>query len=327
VNLEKWTDASLSQAPHGHNGLNCSQAKPLGSQIPPLATPSPRAQDRTINGWNKTPIGVSMARPKTRFVIEAGQQLSELFSVWERPNGDLMIVPKKVDQLGEGVVDLYDDLKEHRVSVHVSPSSPGITIVQHAYFTNGNLAKSYAFILPKNSRFLWQIYGFSAADLEQNRYKCIPKANDQLKILGSYQPKNSVLIYFVIISTSGTWNKPPFVLNEIKAEFSKFDVTVYWGYIASTSFHQGHIIFPATARTTEYGGTKREYRNSDGFKSLTRGELKHALDYQMEHFINLHQMKLIRFLKSFPEYNNEFEKELSDIRMIMKHPLLDLSIN
>jgi hypothetical protein len=260
-----------------------------------------------------------MTKLRTRFVIGVGEQVSELFSVRERPYGDLVVIFNNSYQHGDAVANTYTDTLEHRVSVHVSPNSAGNTVVQHLRLADGSYRKVYAFILPRNGRLLWPLLMASCQNLAPEHYKSEPREGDIKISMGAYDPRYNVLIYFILVTAPPEFSiRAPFGMNYVKATFSNFSVMAYWAFMASPSTHQGDVLVPSTAWSLEEGVNKSEYKLASPAIAKTRGEIEHLTRRVIDQYVENQYVRLKHIFASkgdvFPEHH------LDMMRMILRDP-------
>lgn len=215
-------------------------------------------------------------KAKTRFVVRTGDQLSELFSVRETTQGDLVVLYKRPDQVGPGYK--FDDLREWRVSAHLSPNSPGFTFVSHFVFDDRQ-EKIYAHYLPRHGKVFAPVCAMACCDMSQERYRSQPSAKDRIVEVGSYNPALATFTFFLVISTGQASLDGFTPLNCSEYQFRHFRVSVLWAYQYLPSFHQGSILVIATA----IGSSRIENLRSStrrGISELIRTILPRLADSQ-----------------------------------------------
>ena len=234
---------------------------------------------------------------KTRFVIQAEGQLSELFSVRERTNGDLVVLGKKSNQIGSGIADKYWAVEELRMSIHVSPNSPGTTIVQHVRLAN-SYSRIYAFVTPRDRQLTWLLFAALCQDLSAAHYETQSRQSDATVSLGAYRPRFSALIYFVVLTSAGGIISPPHGFNVITSKFRVFDLHVIWAYLPAPSIHQGEYFISATSLTLESDDLKHERRLQVKGEGHSRGELRSLIKDVVNQMVRMHTFKLQRLFAS-----------------------------
>jgi hypothetical protein len=238
-----------------------------------------------------------MSKRKTRFTIETPTQVSELFSVRERSNGDLVLLLKMSNQVGDGHADTYDDLAENRISAHVSPNSQGRTFIHHVK-TSEDYTRHYANVVPNGGSTAWPLIAVICADLERPHYASDPASRDTRHSLGFYNPRFSVLCYFVVISDRDQKIRPIQNMQSITVSFSVFSLHVSWAYLMGTSFHQGNIYFNANAISNESHDGQFNYSKAPSTISRSRGELVNWVRKTCAHMSASHCMKLERVFRN-----------------------------
>lgn len=215
-----------------------------------------------------------MAKSRTRFVIKANNQVSELFGVVELASGDLSIIPKHAERAQRDGEQAHE-ITKYRTSVHVSPSSDGPTIVRHVSTAGGLYERLYANVSRTETPLLWPVMAMLSQDRFRYRYACKPKVRDKVISLGTYCPLTSALAYVVILTDRGCDKPPaPGFLNHTFAEFSRFALHVFWGFIPMPSTNQGRGIYPQTGLLVEQGRQKTEDLLLPALKSRTPAQLQ-----------------------------------------------------
>lgn len=246
-----------------------------------------------------------MPEHKVRFTITANSQTSELFSVLEKKSTDLIINIKRSNQYSDGPLNQdFSNVKESRITVHNSPKSKGITINYHTDTELRGKVSHSNFITPRHGNLLCPIIAVHTPDIEKEMYLPNIGKNDITVDMGWYNPSSQSLMYAIVISDK---YHDYFIsgFSKVYYEFSSFRIQVFYGYMCSTSFHQGGIMTFATAEPT-VNGSKGKIVFPDA-RSYRMGQLRDCLLYIFEKFGENNADRLIRY---FEKENVEISKEL-----------------
>lgn len=214
-----------------------------------------------------------MPRSRTRFVIEANSQCSELFGVVELMSGDLTILPKRSELVSRDVGQT-EGLSEYRITVHVSPNNDGPRIVRHVKTNDGNYERLYAKVTRSGDMLLWPLVSTLSQNRFHKRYACHPSKADRIVSLGNYCPYTSALLYTLILTDAESpFSVFPQFLNHTVAQFRRFAIHVFWGFIPMNSTNRGHSFHPKTALTLEKDGKHVRSHTGSPTKSRTPNEI------------------------------------------------------
>ncbi|CAN5320577.1 hypothetical protein BH11PSE5_BH11PSE5_20970 [soil metagenome] len=261
-----------------------------------------------------------VSKASARIVIDTLSQTSEIFSVRERNDGNLIISFRRPDEMGDPLVDVYSKVLDVRISIHVSPASTGHTFVHHIRQADGTYSKFYAKVEPSHGRFIWPLLGSSSADLSQARYLAPPVDGERRISLGKYNPQFGTLLYFVIITNAGLPMRAPHQLNSQQIDFAAFSVHVFWGFLQAPSFHQGNIIHMVQGWTIEHPQGQSSHKVIEFAPTWNRGQLASLLKKLSTQFILVHEAKLTRYLVAQGANANEIQ--LDQLRGITRSPLM-----
>ncbi len=200
---------------------------------------------------------------KIRLTIEVNEVDRELFSVVERKSGDVMIFVKAAVDVSPGEGAEFQEVKEQRFSVHVSPKSPGHTVKQTLRTARGQITTS-ALVMPRSltarsaggiilkpkSQFCWPIFMVRPPSLENERYLSKPKPADRRISIGSFSPKLANLVYMVIVTSPDILDIPITRdrTNLQTLPFSRFNVHVMHGFSIAPTVGVGDFVTFATSQ-------------------------------------------------------------------------------
>lgn len=187
-------------------------------------------------------------KPKTRFTITVDGLARELLSVREGPQGDLIVVIKKTDEMTFG--DYHGALDEQRYSIHPSHKSDGFTITHRVLFKEEVKADTYSHVKPIAGRFCWIVSGRACADLSPPQYISTPRGQDTMVSLGAYDPSLATFCYFVIASDRETNLRHEFSglpLNVVSKRYGHFTFWLLYGFLNLPSTPMGAVTAIATA--------------------------------------------------------------------------------
>lgn len=183
-------------------------------------------------------------RKKTRVGIETLHSQAELFSVHERPSGDLIILIKRNNFhiVDEGFTV---PLLEERLTVHVSPCSPGHTITRKVILENGNHRLDRNIVLYKDGAMRWPLFGKRPAFLDAPVFAMRNRPCDVVVDIGRFDPRYNNLIFVLIVKSKMTEMIMPWGgWNAGKIAFAQFDLVLMWAFAPITSLEQGDTVYP-----------------------------------------------------------------------------------
>ena len=251
-----------------------------------------------------------MAKPKTRVVISVNDVPRELFSISESVGGDLTLLEKKSDQLGE-TLGPFTGLTELRYTAHNSPkSSLGNSFIQHISQSDGTSIDNACFVLRRENELIWMLYGSRCSSREYERYISTPKAKDVTISLGSYNPRFGTLIYFVII-TSKDLDRSDFSFQQCSVawiDFSKFSVGIVYTFLMAPSLNQGQVGFNVTSQPA-FDGNKSAGRISEGSPSKTKIDLGLDIGGRIAQFSIGHVLQFVEKCRRENFYLSEKTRE------------------
>jgi len=199
---------------------------------------------------------------KIRVSINVEGADRELFSLIERKSGDIMVLLKAAVSVSTADAVEFQEVKEQRFSVHVSPKSQGHTIKQTLRTAEGPTTTS-ALVMPRTvssrssggiilrprKQFCWPIFMVRPPSLNNDRYLSSPKPADQRISLGSFNPKLASLTYMVIVTSphileiATTRNRT----NLATILFSTFNIHVMYGFSIAPIIGPGDFVIFATS--------------------------------------------------------------------------------
>lgn len=236
-----------------------------------------------------------MPQKKVRFTILAGEQESELFSVRETSQSDLIILFKKNEQFGTPAGEKFRDLAESRMTVHTSPNSPGFIINYHVGLSDGGTKLASTYIRPRHDTLRWPLISVLAPNLSLARYKTKPKANDESYSIGQYHPETGTLIYALIVGDK----RHEFSIKEFNSryyDFDQFRLYVFWIFSLLPSNHQGHVAVPSSAEISE-NGKKGKILNHDARTPRLR-QIGEYMTGMINALADAHAKRVVRWLRS-----------------------------
>lgn len=179
---------------------------------------------------------------KVRFTIRVGEQQSELFSVRETTQGDLIIILKADEQLAHSPMSQeFHDITESRFTIHNSPNSEGTTINYHSSFEVDPKRSTSTFMRPRHGRLRWPIHHVLCTDLSGTYYASKPRISDEIISIDAYNPNYCSLVYHIVITMPGDHFQLP-SYNTCRKEFINFVVHIFWSFNGIPSFHQGAFL-------------------------------------------------------------------------------------
>lgn len=177
---------------------------------------------------------------KTRFTVKAGGQLAELFSVFERKDGDLIISIKR-NGFAEAATEPFPAIRQQRFSVHRSPDSTGHTVTFTLELADGTRQRGHRVVEGKGAEFRVLLASQRPAKLDDPVFRAACRDGDAVLSLAEFEPRHNTLIFHVFVGGPGALDP----LNNQRgwnmqiARFGHFDVAAEWSFIPLPSLGQG----------------------------------------------------------------------------------------
>jgi len=199
------------------------------------------------------------AKKKTRIVVQTSSQISEIISIRERTNGDLILMPRMAEAMnGETFGDTPPD--EYRISVHQERDWGGHTFLQHLRTKDGFYRRWYANVKRMDGNLLWPIMTSVCSNIGIPRYAMKSHQKDEIVNIGTYNTAYDTLFYSLIVASPGYAADHKFSRNQIRISFSKFDIILIWHYAAVPSCPKAFTHFPIVAIDFEKDGVNERHR-------------------------------------------------------------------
>ncbi len=168
-----------------------------------------------------------MRQHKTTFVATVDGQYFPLFSILEKPNGDLIIISKSASRWGFPHRNI--EMLEYRYSIHVSPKSPTFTTIKYtANLSDGQHRTSVAITDAVKCRT-----GFAPVFVELTPNPSLRSVrlsesdNENIVQIADYRPRRQTLHYGVFVGAP-TFCFPVMVGNikVVQHTFKQFGIVV-----------------------------------------------------------------------------------------------------
>jgi hypothetical protein len=163
-----------------------------------------------------------------------------LFSVKERPSGDITIIVKhslfNTAYAYEPSTE-NDRVVEEHFSVHCSPKSQRVNALKYTKFLRGDrriVVRNYTEGIKIHKQFA-TMFIRRTGDLSDDRY-IIPKTKSRVISTGEFDPQYFQLTFLVLVSANGRRfvNFFPGNKNFLQVDFKDFSLTLIWQYFAFT---------------------------------------------------------------------------------------------
>ena len=234
--------------------------------------------------------------PMKRIVINSANKQKELFKVYERNDGFIIIIKHGIiyeDASGE-----WCEIKQRRFSVHNSSQTDHNAIKETLELKNGKKIELYyksSFI--KNTTYA-PIYMERCGDLESKRYDT--KNKDKIIILDRAQLKKATLVYGLAITASDTsnriWADKKWNCKILKIK--GYDLLIYWTYLNVPALPSSDTC----SHQTEEKRINKKIVNEYGLQSVThKGMKKRELVSYANGVLAIFKNKYIERLKAEPE--------------------------
>lgn len=187
-----------------------------------------------------------MPRARTRFVVDTPLGLRELMSVGEAASGDLNIsVPRAAvsDHRDGGVLGTLPD----KVSVHVSPGSPGYTITSQTLYENDDDIKRAVFIRDAKKGFIFPLFGRLPPWLDRAWKTRSFRSKDRLIETGKTWPRSETMLYVVWVMNA---DAPPILVEPdgqvraYTADFQVFRLLLFPFFLPIPAVKSGSMVSP-----------------------------------------------------------------------------------
>lgn len=195
-----------------------------------------------------------MKRKKTKFLISSPDNIADLFSAIELPNGDLQISLKNPRQIGD-VKNPTDEVKQLKYSIHCSDRSPRNirTFKRTATHQDGTDETSVATWPHLGPNECAWVFSHRFSNLASPTYAASSSKSDQtFKIYCADVSKYGLVIAVFIQehqpSRKAMTADPRFLSKSF--EFNRFHLVLYWTFHAAHPHHQGFHLCPASLNAT-----------------------------------------------------------------------------
>jgi hypothetical protein len=261
-----------------------------------------------------------MPKPKTRVVVNYENADRALFSVRENGDQSLTVIIKESTNY-EDPKDGDIQIKRHKFSIHVSPSSPGTTISRALLLANGRTNTSAQFIKDSKESLFCLIFGTLSPDLGLDRYLAQPRARDRVIRIGTFHKSDlATLIYHIVVCDHQ--NALPFVPGHTLtvATFSKWKIGIFSTFLNLPCTGFGRFYSPATRPPKTDGVFDPDYPEhllqSHGADSLPASDLK---DLLLEMNNQLSARLMLKFCDALPDSQKE-QRDLMMNHQFWFHP-------
>lgn len=190
------------------------------------------------------------AKGRSRVVVNCNGETREIFSIAEKPSGDLMVFLRPGEHVEEEGED-QTKIKQQRYSIHMSPNNLTINLIKQTYeFYDGTIQESYLYSAAVYNKIFCDIYCMYCPDLTIDR--CIPKtkSRDILIDLCIIDTKKQTLIYGLIVTSNQNPDSiPGFGKFETRIiEFENFRVVVWFTFLFLPAMPNSWLIHSTNRR-------------------------------------------------------------------------------
>ena len=270
-----------------------------------------------------------MSRVRVRFVIDVGDQLSELFSLTEKPDGTINLFWKHSHSYTLDRHAGTSEVVSQRTTLHTSEKSQngGRTFMHTVELKDRRRIRSSAFVVPNSEGIVWLLKSVMSQDLNHARYAYRQKRSEKIVVLDRINTSRMTLIFHVVVSdNSFSYNIAN--INHVLQTFSKFNLSVYWLFLALGSGPLGRSSALGTSLITINGlYTQLDRFSFKGAISPNIFELCHRINAKNDEFRD----EQVELRKRVLEMDGEaISKETEDTiitlsRVTMVRPPLDFS--
>jgi hypothetical protein len=168
-----------------------------------------------------------MANSKVRFTVSALGFRTQIVSVEERANGDLLIFPYQGEQIGDSPFDLSSHI-DLKISVHRSLDSSGCTL-KRTHKTGRGLEEVSVVIESYDDKICFPIFARLCPNLINPQRKFKPDKKDKIIDIGYYNPFETTLMFLIAVM-EGSVNPAPSIFENkacFSQTFSHFTIAIY----------------------------------------------------------------------------------------------------
>ncbi|GGI23801.1 hypothetical protein [Bradyrhizobium guangdongense] len=204
---------------------------------------------------------------RTEFVVEVNGRDRSLFSVAERPNGDLLIFFEHAERFG------YDacgsEIRTQKYSVHVSPNSAEFSTLKQTLLLQDDTETTTSALTdaPKKGGF-FVVFSRRPPDLASDRYLSNDDKHTKIRLGGSGVDANLALVYCVAIGGAKSSFGPKPNMGVIEYKFANFTLVVLSHYLTLPPHRNGDLLHVMTA-PPQLGGSADEQTM---LRNLMRGK-------------------------------------------------------
>lgn len=205
-----------------------------------------------------------------------------MFSIVENKDQSLAVLLKGQQNFEEGPDPKSIPIRTHKLSIHVSPMSPGTTIARTMELEDGRTIRSAQFIKDSKADLFCLVFGALCGDLSGARYNALPRSKDIVVQIGKFDAEDMATLIFHIVAADHD-RTMPFVHGHslTMVEFKRWNIGVYSTYLNMPLPIFGRMSIPLT-RPEKIDGVvvpmeMPEKLAREGAKSVSVDELRKIL--------------------------------------------------
>ncbi|MDB5575745.1 MAG: hypothetical protein JWR80_921 [Bradyrhizobium sp.] len=175
--------------------------------------------------------------PKTRLAVTANGQRSELLSVRELKNGDLVFALKRAPY-----GDRTAPPKSFYSSAHVSPGIDGHTFTITVELADETRIRNYQQVHRASDPFAHLLWSRRFPNLDHPAFAMKAKASDRVIEIGTFDTNYNNLVIHALVTApkaiflaTGKWGVVPL-------RFEHFTVSIVYGFMQLPAYEQGDIV-------------------------------------------------------------------------------------
>lgn len=240
------------------------------------------------------------SQSKIRFYADSSGKRHELFSMFERPNGESKgDVEIFVKRSGEAQVELQNkEINHERISIHRSQNSSGTTI-KRTFIVGDKEISTVALIENSQEKLLWPVMGNALPDLVNSSPLLKDKSRDKKVCLMEYFDNRWTLMYFIFVQRKGGKFKAVKRFNLHVEKFEYFDVGIYTTYLFIPNGNVGFISTLMTSKPRIEGEHFGPFLKNNGAPSSSP-EMLHETVLQFCEFVARNQTR--RFVEKHHDF-------------------------
>lgn len=201
-----------------------------------------------------------MPKPKTRVSVRYDGKDRGLFSVRENGDQSLTIIFQTALNSEDEKTGTDVRIIQHKISVHVSPSSPGTTLLRTVNLAGGRTLSKAQYIKDSKTSLFCVAHSLLCPQLSADHYLLKARARDVVVRIGAFGASDSTSLIYHVVVADHAHPMPPLAGHSLSVlHFSRWNIGVYSTYLNIPSGPFGHAMHMTTSPPRENGVIDPEY--------------------------------------------------------------------